>query len=114
MTFEHVFDDREPQTADALTAAEQSKAPKGSTIRIQSIDTGYFYYLYQTMDIKDIRVVYAPPTMFRTELSLDSLDLVEFVARIEQRFGIMIPDEDVAQLASLAATERYLGGRLAP
>ena len=44
-----------------LEKAEQDKAPKGSTIRIQAIDSGYFYYLYQTMEINDIRFVYAPP-----------------------------------------------------
>ena len=46
---------------DALTAAEQAKAPGGATIRIQMIDSGYFFYLYQTTQFKDIRVVYAPP-----------------------------------------------------
>lgn len=46
---------------DDLTAAEQAKAPAGSTIRIQMLNSGYFYYLYQTQQIKDIRVVYAPP-----------------------------------------------------
>ncbi len=46
---------------DTLQAAEQAKAPAGSTIRIQAIDSGYFYYLYQTTEVKDIRVVYAPP-----------------------------------------------------
>jgi len=46
---------------DALQAAEQAKAPKGSTVRIQVLNNGYFYYLYQTSEIKDIRVVYAPP-----------------------------------------------------
>lgn len=46
---------------DDLTAAEQAKAPAGSTIRVQMLNSGYFYYLYQTGQIKDIRVVYAPP-----------------------------------------------------
>ena len=46
---------------DALTAAEQAKAPAGSAIRIQTLNNGYFHYLYQTQQIKDIRVVYAPP-----------------------------------------------------
>ena len=46
---------------DELTKAEQAKAPAGSTIRIQMLNNGYFYYLYQTQHIKDIRVVYAPP-----------------------------------------------------
>lgn len=49
------------KNSDALKAAEQAKAPAGSTIAIQAIDTGYFYYLYQTTEIKDIRMVYAPP-----------------------------------------------------
>ncbi|QYO68420.1 S46 family peptidase [Leptolyngbya sp. 7M] len=46
---------------DELTAAEQAKAPAGSTVRIQTLNNGYFHYLYQIQQIKDIRVVYAPP-----------------------------------------------------
>ena len=46
---------------DALTAAEQAKAPAGSMIRIQMVDSGYFFYQYQTRQFKDVRVVYAPP-----------------------------------------------------
>ncbi len=49
------------KNADALQAAEQAKVPAGSTIRIQAIDSGYFYYLYETKQIKDIRMVFAPP-----------------------------------------------------
>jgi hypothetical protein len=45
----------------ALKAAEQAKAPAGSTVEIQAVDSGYFYYLYQTHKISDIRIVYAPP-----------------------------------------------------
>lgn len=49
------------KNVDTLTAAEQAKAPAGSTIRIQVMNNGYFAYLFQTKEIKDIRVVYAPP-----------------------------------------------------
>ena len=49
------------KNTDDLTAAEQAKAPAGSTIRIQMLNNGFFHYLYQTQQIKDIRVVYAPP-----------------------------------------------------
>lgn len=49
------------KNSDTLKAAEQAKAPKGSTIAIQAIDNGFFYYLYETTEVKDIRVVYAPP-----------------------------------------------------
>ncbi len=44
-----------------LTDAEQAKAPKGSVVRIQTLNNGYYHYLFQTRQIKDVRVVYAPP-----------------------------------------------------
>lgn len=58
----------EPLTGEALTAAiaaltaeEQAKAPTGSIVRIQTLNNGFYHYLFQTRQIKDIRVVYAPP-----------------------------------------------------
>lgn len=61
-------------TGEALTAAlnknvakvqseEQAKAAEGMTIRIQPLNNGMFYYLYETSQLLDIRVVYAPPQM---------------------------------------------------
>ncbi len=49
------------KNTEELQQQEQSKAPTGSVIRIQSLNSGFFHYLYQTMQIKDVRVVYAPP-----------------------------------------------------
>ena len=49
------------KNADDLQKAEQAKAPAGSAIRIQSLNNGYFFFLYQTREINDIRMVYAPP-----------------------------------------------------
>ncbi|MEP6900252.1 MAG: S46 family peptidase [Actinomycetota bacterium] len=48
---------------EKLQAEEQAKVPEGTTIRIQGLNSGYFYYLYETSQIKDIRLVYAPPQM---------------------------------------------------
>ena len=48
---------------------------------------------------------------FRDKLGLDSLDLVEMVARLEQATGIFVPDEDVAQLMSISATVDYVRAR---
>jgi hypothetical protein len=45
-----------------LQKQEQAKAAKGATVRIQELNSGYFYYLYETQTIKDVRVVYAPPS----------------------------------------------------
>jgi len=45
---------------------------------------------------------------FRSDLALDSLDLVELVARAEQRFQRYIGDQDLPTLVSLAAMADYL------
>ena len=49
------------RNTEELQQQEQAKAPKGSTIRIQSLNSGFYHYLYQTTQVKDVRVVYAPP-----------------------------------------------------
>jgi acyl carrier protein len=53
-----------------------------------------------------------PESDFRYDWHLDSLDLVQFVAHIERQFKIMIPDEDLPKLVSLATTEQYIRARL--
>lgn len=61
-------------TGDALAAAlktnidkvekeEKAKAADGMTVRIQPLNNGMFYYLYETAQVLDVRVVYAPPQM---------------------------------------------------
>jgi len=46
------------------------------------------------------------------DVQLDSLDLVEFVARLEQRFGIMIADTDLGCFSSLQASAQYIEAHL--
>ena len=69
-------------------------------------------------ELRSIRRGKLPPewdddSHFRDDLGLDSLDLVEMVARLEQATGIFVPDEDVAQLMSITATVRYVQARQA-
>lgn len=49
---------------------------------------------------------------FRDDWGLDSLELVEFVARIEQTFKILIPDKDLQEFYSLSATAAYLHSKM--
>jgi hypothetical protein len=49
------------KNAKDLAAAEQAKAGNASSIRVQPVDSGYYYFLYQVSAIRDIRMVYAPP-----------------------------------------------------
>lgn len=44
----------------ALEASERAKKP-GSQIEIRELNDGFFFYLYETETIKDVRVAYAPP-----------------------------------------------------
>lgn len=50
----------------------------------------------------------------RQDWGVDSLELVEFVARIEQDYRIMIPDQDLAQLQTLEMTADYIQNRTVP
>ena len=50
------------KNVETLEASENSKvSASGATVRIQSLNSGYYFYLYERMEIKDVRVVYAPP-----------------------------------------------------
>jgi hypothetical protein len=47
---------------ETLEAEENKKVEaSGAKVRVQSLNSGYYFYLYETMEIKDIRIVYAPP-----------------------------------------------------
>lgn len=49
---------------------------------------------------------------FKQVWGLDSLDLMEFVARIEQNFRLLIPDQDLERMSSLQAVVNYLDEKL--
>ena len=49
---------------------------------------------------------------FKSDLGLDSLDLVELVARVEQHYGLMIPDRDLPGFVSLDVMADYLCARI--
>ena len=62
---------------------------------------------------RDLRPDFDDDADFQNELGLDSLDLVEMVARLEQVTGIYVPDEDFPTLKSIAATADYVKARVA-
>ena len=60
--------------------------------------------MVETIDVDGEKLT--PETNLRTDLDIDSLDLVEFVSEVENHFGIMIPQdalEDVNTLGDFAA-----------
>ena len=48
------------------------------------------------------------------ELGIDSLDIVEFVARLESRFHFVVPDDEWQQLSTLDAIAEYALDQLEP
>jgi 3-oxoacyl-[acyl-carrier-protein] synthase II len=55
-----------------------------------------------------------PDSDFRQDLNFDSIDLVEFVSRIEVEFALQIPDEELPQFLTIGAIASYLERRLRP
>lgn len=50
--------------------------------------------------------------LFQADLGIDSLDLVELVARVEQRYGILINDTDIPNFISLDAMADHICARM--
>ncbi len=49
---------------------------------------------------------------FVEDLGADSLDLMDFVMAVENRFGIRIPDEDLAKLKTVGDAVNYVQEKL--
>ncbi len=49
---------------------------------------------------------------FQEDLGADSLDVVELVMKIEERFGIEIPDEDAEKIRTVKDAVKYIESRL--
>jgi acyl carrier protein len=50
----------------------------------------------------------APEAHILDDLGADSLDVVELVMALEESFGIVVPDEDVERLQTIADVQQYL------
>ena len=47
-------------------------------------------------------------TPFRDQLELDSMDFLDIVMELRKRYRVQIPEEEYAELASMASTCKYL------
>lgn len=50
-------------------------------------------------------------TSFKEDLGADSLDLFELVMAMEEEFGVEIPSEELASLATLGDVKRYIDAK---
>ena len=56
--------------------------------------------MVSTLDVDEDKIT--PSTNLRTDLDIDSLDLVEFVSEVEDHFGIMIPQDSLEGIQTVS------------
>ncbi|RKZ02052.1 MAG: acyl carrier protein [Candidatus Hydrothermota bacterium] len=49
-----------------------------------------------------------PDARFQEDLGADSLDVVELIMKIEEEFGIEVPDQDAEKLATVGEAVKYI------
>jgi acyl carrier protein len=54
----------------------------------------------------------APAKPLRDQVDLDSMDWLNFIVALHERFKVEIPESDYARLVTLEQTVAYLGDRL--
>ena len=50
-------------------------------------------------------------TRFKEDLEADSLDLVELVMELEDRYGVRIPDEEAARILTVGQAADYVAAQ---
>jgi acyl carrier protein len=55
-----------------------------------------------------------PETDIISDMGSDSIEAVDFIIRIEEAFGIEIPDEDVPKLTKIDTLCRYVQNKISP
>lgn len=53
-----------------------------------------------------------PEARFREDLEADSLDLVELIMALEDKFGQEIPDEDAQSITTVGEAVKYIESRM--
>jgi acyl carrier protein len=54
-----------------------------------------------------------PQARLREQIELDSMDFLDIVMELRKRYGVQIPEEDYAELATLQGCVDYLAPKLA-
>jgi len=66
-------------------------------------------HLATELEVDPARIV--PETRFKEDLEADSLDLVELVMELEDRYGVRIPDEEAAKILTVGQAADFVASR---
>jgi len=72
----------------------------------ESLQTRLYSLVANQLGVETEELV--PEAHILDDLGADSLDVVELVMALEESFDIVVPDEDVERLQTLADVQQYL------
>jgi acyl carrier protein len=67
-------------------------------------------HLAAELEVDPARI--AEQTRFKEDLEADSLDLVELVMELEDRYGVRIPDEEAAKILTVGQAADFVAARV--
>src|SRR5947208_17013033 len=92
---------------------EGSDIEKGELLASQNETTEIWNILLESLnadryDLDSLKNQVTEDCNFASDLSIDSLDLLEFFLRLEDHFNVSIPQEEYAKLTSVRAIRLFL------
>ncbi len=99
------IDEGKEHVSDKTPAATEN-APKGATKETNEIVAGLAEILEDIAGVKPKDV--KPDKSFTDDLDVDSLSMVEIALAAEDRFGVKIPDDQLAGLKTVGDAVSYI------
>jgi acyl carrier protein len=74
------------------------------------IDTNLRKIIQEQLGVQDNQI--SPDAKFMDDLGADSLDQVELIMAVEEKFGIEIPDEEAEKITTVGELTKYINDRI--